>query len=319
MQISVILCTYNRCKSLARTLDSLAMSVLPEAITWEVLVVDNNSSDGTKAVVEDFCGRYAGRFRYLFEPRQGKSYALNTGIHGALGEILAFTDDDIVVDRLWLKNLTAVLDTGEWAGAAGRVLPEPGFVPPRWLALDGPFNLMGALCAPFDVGDKPCELEKPPQGDNMAFRKEMFAKYGLFRTDLGPFPDKKIGFEDTEFGRRLMAGGEHLYYIPSATVFHEINESRVRKEHFLAWWYAFGRGSVREIGGASSGWATLKIAGRTVLTALEWLLTFDAQGRFYRKCRVWYGVGKLVEVFQKEKRAKPQHKPNPQPGEEPTV
>lgn len=316
MQITVIICTYNRCRSLTRALASLALSVLSETIEWEVLVVDNNSSDQTKEAVEDFCRRYPGRFRYLFEPRRGKSHALNAGVLEAHGDILAFTDDDVVVEKMWLQNLTSVLHTERWAGSAGPVVPEPGFVPPRWLALDGPFNLIGALCAPWDAGSTPCELKESPQGNNMAFRREMFDKYGLFRTDLGPFPDTKIGFEDTEFGRRLITAGEHLYYVPTATVFHEINEARVRKAYFLSWWFDFGRGSVREIEKTLSTWRILKVLGRTTLTVLQWLLAFDSQGRFYRKCRVWYGAGKIVEIFGKGKNSKLEHRLNRQTGEE---
>src|SRR5271165_2674235 len=98
MKLSAVLCTYNRCRSLRRALESLSVSILPESIEWEVLVVDNNSSDQTEAVVEDFSRRYPGRFRYLFEPRQGKSYALNAAILAARGDVLAFTDDDVAVD-----------------------------------------------------------------------------------------------------------------------------------------------------------------------------------------------------------------------------
>ena len=109
MQITVILCTYNRCQSLARALNSLAASILPETIEWEVLVVDNNSSDQTKAVVSDFACRHPGRFRYRFEPQQGKSYALNAGIGEARGDILAFMDDDVTVEPVWLQDLTSAL------------------------------------------------------------------------------------------------------------------------------------------------------------------------------------------------------------------
>lgn len=66
----------------------MARSKLPDAVDWEVLVVDNNSSDATPAVVKQFSERYTGRFRYLFELCPGKSYALNAGIRGARGEIL---------------------------------------------------------------------------------------------------------------------------------------------------------------------------------------------------------------------------------------
>ena len=301
MQLTVILCTYNRCQSLARALESVAVSILPETIEWEVLVVDNNSSDPTEAVVKDFCRRYPGRFRYLFEPQQGKSYALNAGVREARGNILAFIDDDVTVEPIWLQNLTSALHDSQWAGCGGRTKPATwvsGFVPPRWLALDGPYSLLGALCACWDPGDAPGELRDPPIGGNVAFRKEMFDRYGHFRTDLGPFPNRKIGFEDTEFGRRLMAGGERLYYVPSAVVYHEVPENRVRKDFFLEWWFDFGRGSVRETGKRLGAWDILKILGRTFLTALRWLLSFDPQRRFYCKCRIWYAAGKIVEFHQ---------------------
>lgn len=298
MQITTILCTHNRCQSLARALDSLTASILPENTEWEVLVVDNNSSDQTEAVVKDFCCRYPGRFRYLFEPQQGKSYALNAGIREARGNVLAFVDDDVTVEPMWLQNLTSALNDNQCAGCGGRILPERDYVPPRWLALDGPCSLAGALCACFNPGDVPSDLKDPPFGANMAFRKEMFARYGYFRTDLGPFPNSKIGFEDTEFGRRLMAGGERMCYVPTAVVYHEVPEYRVRKEFLLAWWFDFGRGSVRETRNGLGPWEILKILGRTLLTALRWAISIDPQRRFYRKCRIWYAAGKIVEVCQ---------------------
>ena len=98
MNTTIIVCTYNRCKSLAKTLESIATLRVPGPVEWEVLVVDNNSTDQTRAVVEGFSCRYPSRFRYLFEPQQGKSCALNAGIQAARGEILAFTDDDVTVE-----------------------------------------------------------------------------------------------------------------------------------------------------------------------------------------------------------------------------
>jgi len=297
MKITTILCTYNRCGSLAKALESLAASILPETIEWQVLVVDNNSTDQTRAVVEDFCRRYPGRFRYLFEAHQGKSYALNAGIREACGDILAFVDDDVVVEPGWLQNLTAPLQAGEWAGSGGRILPERTFSPPPWLALEGPLSLVGALCAYFDEGDVAGDLKNPPNGANMAFRREMFDRFGYFRTDLGPYPDSKVGFEDTEFGHRLMTGGERLHYAPSAVVYHEVNENRLRKGYFLAWWFDLGRGSVRRTGKSLSAGEILKALGRTVLSTPRWVLTLDSQRRFYRKCRIWYDAGKMVEVY----------------------
>src|SRR5690349_7477494 len=97
---------------------------LSESVEWEVLVVDNNSSDQTREVVDEFCRRYPGRFRYLFESRPGKSCALNAGVREARGAVVAFMDDDVTVEPTWLQELTAALHNGQWAGAGGRILPQ---------------------------------------------------------------------------------------------------------------------------------------------------------------------------------------------------
>ena len=123
MKISVILCTYNRCQSLAKALESVAGSTLPDAVDWEVLVIDNNSGDQTRTVVEQASALHLGRFRYIFEPRPGKSHALNTGILAAHGNVLAFVDDDVTVEPTWLQSLTAPLDDEHLAGSGGRILP----------------------------------------------------------------------------------------------------------------------------------------------------------------------------------------------------
>src|ERR1700740_479714 len=133
MKVTVILCTYNRCQSLAKALKSVASSIMPASVEWEVLVVDNNSPDKTREVAEEFCRKYAQRFRYMFEGQQGKSYALNSGIRATDADVLAFMDDDVEVDPHWLNNLTKAFSDGPWSGAAGRILPGTDFAPPSWL------------------------------------------------------------------------------------------------------------------------------------------------------------------------------------------
>ena len=307
MNVTVILCTYNRCGDLAKTLDSLASSTLPSSVAWEVLVVDNNSNDQTRDVALDFCRRYPNRFRYLFEPHPGKSYALNSGIREAHGEILAFTDDDLIVDTTWLQNLTIPFGNGAWAGVGGRTLLEQGFSPPHWLALNGWYG-MGGILALCDFGDKPRELDWPPYGANMAFRKKMFEKYGGFRTDLGPTPEGKIPRpnEDTEFGRRLMAAGERLWYEPSAVVHHPVPEKRLKKSYFLAWWFDYGRALTREKGKRPHFYGIPRhhlsiptmIVTRMPVDMLRWVLTWDPQRRFFWKSRVWLTAGAAVEAYR---------------------
>jgi glycosyltransferase involved in cell wall biosynthesis len=307
MNITVILCTLNRCQSLAKTLESVAASTLPASVKWEVLVVDNNSTDQTREVVDGFSRRYPDLFRYVLEPQPGKSFALNTGIREARGDVLAFMDDDVTVEPAWLHNLTAPLSDGEWAGTGGRTLLAQTFTPPRWLALEEPYNLGGVLAALFDLGDRPCELRKAPYGANMAFRKEMFEKYGLFRTDLGPSPNREIPRpnEDTEFGRRLMALGERLRYEPSAVVYHPVPKNRIQKSYFLNWYFDFGRANVREWGRGADilgiprrCFTFIKLTGTLLpVRILLWATARNPSRRFFRKCWVSMTTGQILEIY----------------------
>jgi glycosyltransferase involved in cell wall biosynthesis len=288
MNISVILCTYNRCEDLRIALASVAASKMPESDGWDVLIVDNNSSDRTRDVAQDFCGRYPGRFKYLFEPRQGKSYALNTGIKEASGEILAFMDDDVTVDSQWLQNLTEGLHDSEWAGSGGRILLQWPSSVPNWLATNGPLARHGF--PGFDQGDLAKRLDGPPFGTNMAYRKTMFEKYGGFRLDLGTNPKNHIRNEDTEFGRRLVAGGERLRYEPSAIVYHPVPEKKLYKKHFLRWGFDKGRADAREFK-IRPVYLFFQIGAWT----LKWMTTFDPCVRFHAKIIIWEKVGSMQE------------------------
>jgi glycosyltransferase involved in cell wall biosynthesis len=298
MNITLIVCTFNRCQELAKALSSAAAQTLTDSIEWEVLVVDNNSSDQTHEIVEGFRREYPGRFRYIFEPRQGKSFALNTGIREARGDILAFTDDDVTVDPGWLQNITSALHDGKWAGAGGRTFPDKTFKPPRWMELGGRYSL-GPL-AVFDLGTQALELTEPPFGNNMAFRREIFEKHDHFRTDLGPQPGSQIRSEDTEFGSRLLAAGERLRYEPSAIVYHLVPKARVRKDYFLDWWFAKARADVREFGvPTDTKWFVAGIPLRTfrrvIVWALRWMVTVEPSRRFSSKIKVWGNVGEILE------------------------
>lgn len=304
MNITVIVCTYNRAEILRQTLTGAAALVLPESVAWEVLVVDNNSADQTRNVVEDFCTRYPGRFRYLRVAQPGKSYALNGGIAEARGDILAFMDDDVTLDPMWLQNLTAALRNRKWAGVSGRVLQQWTCSRPRWLCVDEQYRRMEWPLTSFDLGDKVCEQITNINGTNMAFHKDVFAKYGGFRIDLGPGPITKIPWEDSEFGLRLNLAGEQVGYEPSAIVHHPVLQSRLTKAYFLTWWFDFGRATVRAVSARPAIWGlgpylrVAKIASRVTGRALRWMLTLDPSRRFYHKVRVWEAAGSLVESYR---------------------
>ncbi len=304
MKISVILCTYNRSGSLARALESVAASIVPESIQWEVLVVDNNSKDSTRDVVEAYCRRFAQRIRYIFEGRQGKSYALNTGILEAAGEVIAFMDDDVTVEPAWLQNLTEPLQTGLYMGSGGRICAPQDVLLPPWIALEGPCSLAGVL-ALFDRGPIPIELSDPPYGTNMAFRKEVFEKFGVFRTDLGPSVGSEIRGEDTELCLRLMRSGIPLLYVPTAIVYHEVPPKRLQKEYFLKWYFDYGRAFIRtrerkaDVGVIPR--ALIGIMNHLLVMLPEktfrWLETTAARERFFAKTQVWMVAGEAAELY----------------------
>jgi len=307
MKVTIILCTYNRCQSLAKALESASALRLPEQDNWEILVVDNNSTDKTREVVENFCRQFPGRFRYLFEPRQGKSHALNTGIREARADVLAFMDDDVTVEPSWLEHLTASLHDGYWAGAGGRILPQKSFSPPSWLSLAERYAL-GPL-ALFDPGPEAMELTEAPFGANMAFRRGVFDKHGGFRVDLGPRPGSEIRSEDSEFAYRVMMAGEHLRYERSAVVYHEIPESRLQKKYFLNWWFDKARADIRAFGVPVSGkrWRLKGIPvvlfRRLTVWTLRWLVALDSAKRFSCKLKVWLVAGQIQESYHQAKGA----------------
>jgi glucosyl-dolichyl phosphate glucuronosyltransferase len=309
MDITVIICTHNRCQNLARTLESVAASKLGESISWEVLVVDNNSSDQTREVVEGYCRQYPGRFRYVFEPRQGKSHALNAGVQASVGKILAFTDDDVTVAADWLQNLTAALYSRQWAGAGGRILPLWCCSPPSWLPLKERRVLIPL--GVFDLGTESGPLTETPFGANGAFRREMFEKYGGFRTDLGPQPNTRNPqkSEDSEFGHRLLAAGERLRYEPSAVVYHPVPESRLQSDYFLSWWFDKARADVRAFGIFTNtklrvGGIPLSFFRRFTRWTLQWMITTNRPNRFMCKLNVWCIAGQILQCHRQPPRPK---------------
>jgi glycosyltransferase involved in cell wall biosynthesis len=298
VDITVILCTHNRSEYLAKALDSIAKSILPQSTTWEVLVVDNNSSDQTAETVKDFRRRYPNRFRYLFEPQPGKSHALNAAIRESQGAVLAFVDDDITVEPTWLERLAAPLRDSSWSGSGGPVILEWSSPKPRWLPVDG----MDAPLVGFNPDRQAGGISEAFFGGNMAFRRPIFERYGVFRTDLGPSPNRETprANEDTEFVRRVIAGGERLFYEPSAVVFHPVPVSRLRKEYFLDWWFDKGRGDILMLGIPPEvkwtiGGVPLSFVRRIIRWTAQWMITLEPSKRFSNRLKVQVLLGMIFQ------------------------
>ena len=232
--ISVIVCTYNRASSLGKTLESLRQMTVPPDLKWELILVDNNSTDSTREVVGEFARTSEFRVRYVFEPRQVLCHARNTGVANANGEIIAFTDDDVQVAPEWLRELGSAFKEFDFIGVGGKSIPAwDGLARPAWLVTNGPYCLSSGPILDFDLGDEAREIPMAPWGLNMAFRKSAFDMYGTFRTDLDLSGSGGLLGGDTEFGNRLMRAGEKLLYVPRAVVFHPVERQRITRNYFL--------------------------------------------------------------------------------------
>lgn len=235
---TVLICTYNRAASLGPTLDSLARTALARTLTWDVLVVDNNSSDDTRRVVESRAGDFPVPLRYLFEGRQGKSNALNTGLRATAARVIVFTDDDVRVPPGWLEAAVGpLLDRLDIDYTGGPVQPIWGAPPPDWL---DPSGNMGGTIAVKNHGAEPFIFEdqrKTPLGVNMAARRELIERIGGFRPDLGRSGSSLLGQEQAEFFYRSREARARGLYVPSMVLEHEVSASRLTFAYYRRWWY----------------------------------------------------------------------------------
>src|SRR5262249_9003098 len=151
MKFSILIATYHRAAVLADTLASLAR--LQPGAAWEVVVIDNNSPDHTRDIVERAIPSFPVPLRYGFEREQGRSAALNTGFRLAQGDIIVTTDDDVRVEPDWLNRVEAGLDSQQCDYVGGRVLPLWGAEPPRWLPKTN--GQLWAVIALLDYGPAP--------------------------------------------------------------------------------------------------------------------------------------------------------------------
>lgn len=238
MEFSIIIPTYNRADELRETIRSIAK--LTVAGDWELLVVDNKSTDHTRAVVEEESISFPAPLRYLFEPEQGRYAALNTGIRAAKGKIIATTDDDARVEPDWLTQAAAGLKALDCDYVGGRVLPIWKGDRPAWLA-----NRPGrhwAVLALQDHGDKPLEFGAPdlpawPLGINTATKREAFDRADLFDNRLGRKAGTLRNQAQREWHLRARAAGLRGFYVPNMIVHHVVEAYRLQKQYFRRWCY----------------------------------------------------------------------------------
>ncbi|HXJ06008.1 MAG TPA: glycosyltransferase family A protein [Candidatus Acidoferrum sp.] len=234
MKLSLIIASYNRAESLLKFLQELARQVVPDCVEWEVLIVDNNSTDGTKTAVAPFIQSMPNRYKYLFESRQGKSIALNTGVRSAAGEILVFTDDDCLPDPNWLATIA------------------------REFASDLSLSVLGGRVELFDRQDRPITIRSFPErtlidsrdqlflfliGANMSIRRRALEAVGQFDPFLGPGSPPGAVMEDLDLLYRIFREKFKIVYSPDVLVYHNHGRTTDAEIQALNRRYVVGRGA----------------------------------------------------------------------------
>lgn len=295
MDASVIVCTYNRAASLADTLAALAALQLPPGFEWELIVVDNNSRDTTRATVEGFAAAHpALPLRYVFEGRQGLSHARNRGIAESRGEILAFTDDDVLPAPDWLALLVQGMREHGCAAAGGYIAPLWQADPPAWLT-DRFYGFL-ALKTDTDGPKTVREPEEMPFGASLAFRREVFERLGLFDPNLGRKGAVLAGGEEIDVLMRVVNDGGRVVYFPAARVRHKVEAFRLNKRYFRRWRYQCSRNEAVALPAAGRRIAGVPLyllpqLARAAWKAATMRLTHPADEAFRQEMIVWHFLG----------------------------
>lgn len=227
LDISVVITTCNRSDLLSEALEGVLTQDSGD-VQYEVIAVDNNSKDNTREVIEDFIARGNKDLRYVFEPRQGVACGRNAGIAAARGEIIAFTDDDVVVTPNWVATIKRAFDENQQVDVVGgKILPRWTNPPPPWLTTDHWWPL-----ALLDCGDRPFYVNATnplclPTA-NASFRRRVFESIGGFSTEFSTR-------EDHELQLRMWQAGLQGFYEPELVVMANVQPERLQKSYHHRW------------------------------------------------------------------------------------
>lgn len=320
MTFSIVIATYNRAPLLADTLASL--SKLRIGAAWELVVVDNNSTDGTRSVVDAAARNFPVQLRYASEGEQGRSAALNHGFRIALGDVIVTTDDDVRVEPDWLDRIADGLTQLRCDYVGGRVLPLWESEPPQWLPRTN--GQLWAVIALLDYGREPIRYgRRVPLGVNMAIRRDALQRVGGFDPRIGRKAGTLLGQEVREWCLRAHAAGLIGYYVPDIVVRHLIPSDRLTKRYFRRWFY--WRGISRAMLYADTGFdmekpeeSTLdysavphvagvprymfRSAARAAKDSVLSALTRDPVASFERELWLWFFAGVVRQRWRDRRR-----------------
>ncbi len=234
MKLDVIVATYNRHQLLGRALQSLLRAEVPPGHEVRVIVVDNNSADSTRQIVDEYSVKFGGRLTYLFEARQGKSAALNTAIAAAKGDLVGFVDDDEEIDAAWYSTVFDAFADPALDFIGGPYLPRWETPPPDWL----PAERLPAIGV-IDYSPTPVPYDKNfpgvLAGGNMVLRRSALDKVAPFPENIGPRGARLMRGEDVEIYQRLLAMGARGLYLPALKIVHYIPAERVTRSYLRRW------------------------------------------------------------------------------------
>jgi glucosyl-dolichyl phosphate glucuronosyltransferase len=239
MKLEVVIPTYNRADLLPVCLKSLQSAKIPPGLTVGITVVDNNSKDKTKEVVEIWKPQFDGRLQYLFEEKQGRSAALNKGITGSESDLVGFIDDDEEIDETWYQTVYEAFTTYNVDFIGGPYIPKWEQQPPPWLP-DDHEGVIGLVDAGNEVIAYDENYPGILMGGNAVIRRSAIEKVGLYMTSLGRTGERLLAGEDEDMYRRLLSSGAKGLYLPQLKIYHLIPASRLTKKYYRQW--SFWRG-----------------------------------------------------------------------------
>ena len=239
LRLEVVIPTYNRADLLPVCLRSLQAATIPEGLTVGITVVDNNSKDNTRKVVESWKDRFGGRLRYVFEQMQGRSAALNAGITASESDLVGFIDDDEEIDQTWYQVVHQAFTTRDVDFIGGPYIPKWEQQPPAWLPPDHE-GVIGMVDAGNEIIPYGEQYPGILMGGNAVIRRASIEKVGLYMTSLGRTGERLLAGEDEDMYRRLLASGAKGLYLPQLKIYHLVAAARLTKKYYRSW--SFWRG-----------------------------------------------------------------------------
>ena len=236
MFVSVVITTRNRATNLKTALFSLNLQTHRKA-SFEVLVIDNGSTDNTRDVCEE-CRAFLPNFQYLYEPNPGLHIGRHLGMQRARARILVYADDDIEAFPTWLEGVAEAFSNEQVALVGGKNLPRFQVEPPAWIRRMWEKNRNGGRMLPYlsilDLGDKVKEVSPYHVfGCNFSIRKSVLLEAGGFHPDAFPYALIRYrGDGETYVSRYISEKGGKAIYHPKASVFHCVPEERLSEEYF---------------------------------------------------------------------------------------